>query len=148
MPGARAGARMIRDKERPRGRHKLIEVGFWAPLKDSRRERHVFGVFAELARAAGLAPEPYPDVQTCVDTLWAIRTPGEYNAVLGHLLKGRRIMAYMGHSPCRFCGKDNGCAEYSDGTYVWPEGFAHYLTEHGVKPPEKFVRHCTGRSAR
>lgn len=30
----------------------------------------------------------------------------------------------------------------SDGTFVWPEGFAHYLEEHAVRPPQEFVQHA------
>ncbi len=29
----------------------------------------------------------------------------------------------------------------TDGTYGWPQGFAHYVEAHGVRPPEEFVRH-------
>jgi len=56
--------------------------------------------------------------------------------------------AYMGYSTCRICGKDNGTADFSDGFYVWPEGFAHYLSEHKVRPPATFVLHALGRVKR
>ena len=36
---------------------------------------------------------------------------------------------------------DMGCRELSDGTYVWPEGLAHYVEEHNVRLPQQFVDH-------
>ena len=51
----------------------------------------------------------------------------------------------MGYSPCRICGVDNGAAEYTDGTYVWPEGLAHYIYDHAVRLPEDLVRHAKDR---
>jgi len=46
---------------------------------------------------------------------------------------------------CRLCSKCLGARDRIDGTYVWPEGFEHYLREHGVRPPEEFVRHVLSR---
>ena len=43
---------------------------------------------------------------------------------------------------CRFCNEFNGTGELTDGTYVWPEGLAHYVTEHNVRLPEGFVSHA------
>lgn len=34
-----------------------------------------------------------------------------------------------------------GCTTLTDGKYVWPEGLAHYISEHSVCPPEEFVKH-------
>ena len=47
-----------------------------------------------------------------------------------------------GHSPCRLCDRStNGCAEHSDGLYLWPSGLTHYLSAHAVKPPQDFIDH-------
>ncbi|CBN76468.1 conserved unknown protein [Ectocarpus siliculosus] len=32
-----------------------------------------------------------------------------------------------------------GCTTLTDGKYVWPEGLAHYIEEHAVRPPDDFV---------
>lgn len=48
---------------------------------------------------------------------------------------------YRGMSTCRFCKKWNGNCDFTDGSYVWPQGFSHYLREHDVKPPSEFVEH-------
>ena len=37
-----------------------------------------------------------------------------------------------------------GCTTLTDGKYVWPEGLAHYVSEHAVRLPEDFVRHSLG----
>ena len=34
-----------------------------------------------------------------------------------------------------------GGTDLSDGHYVWPFGFAHYVEAHGVKPPQEFIDH-------
>jgi hypothetical protein len=39
---------------------------------------------------------------------------------------------YMGSSECRICGIRNGSHEYVFESWVWPEGYSHYLTEHNV----------------
>jgi hypothetical protein len=41
-----------------------------------------------------------------------------------------------------FCmTKEMGCSALTDGVYVWPEGFAHYIRRHGVKPSDQFITH-------
>lgn len=50
---------------------------------------------------------------------------------------------YKGYSPCRICGLNNGSAEYRfalDGetTFIWPEGYMHYIRDHGVRPDPDF----------
>jgi hypothetical protein len=43
------------------------------------------------------------------------------------------------------CGVANGSAEFTDGTYVWPEGLAHYVDEHHVRLPEAVLEHIRRR---
>lgn len=38
---------------------------------------------------------------------------------------------------------NNGNIELSDGYYVWPDGLAHYASEHAVRLPERFVAHVS-----
>lgn len=62
-------------------------------------------------------------------------------------MPGRRVVLrewtpyYMGYSPCRLCGMNNGALELSDGVYVWPEGLRHYVVDHDVRLPQEFVSH-------
>ena len=55
--------------------------------------------------------------------------------------RGQVYRAYLGESVCVICGAQNGSLELSDGTYSWPEGFAHYVSAHNVRPPIEFERH-------
>lgn len=80
-----------------------------------------------------------PDPHDFVDPAW---DQGERRAVIAYLCSGRQFASWRGWSRCRFCGVHNGSRCLEDGTYVWPEGFAHYLEVHAVRPPHEFVRHA------
>jgi hypothetical protein len=83
-----------------------------------------------------------PDPRDFVDPTW---DEHDRNVVASYLLEGFVAHAFMGYSPCRLCDKgDNGDLDRTDGTYVWPSGLAHYLTEHGVRLPDEFVSHVWG----
>lgn len=81
-----------------------------------------------------------PHPQDFVDVSWDRM---EKHLVLDHLRRGIRVRSYMGLSWCRFqCGEhEMGCAEFSDGVYLWPEGYVHYVEKHAVKPPQDFIDH-------
>ena len=54
-------------------------------------------------------------------------------------LAARYVRVTKGVSLCRLCGRPNGNKDYLlvvDPTrrYLWPSGYLHYLTEHGVAP--------------
>ncbi|MEV0286470.1 hypothetical protein AB0H36_20355 [Kribbella sp. NPDC050820] len=59
-----------------------------------------------------------------------------------YLSSGTTVVSYMGLSPCRMCGNQNGALEFSDGTYQWPEGLAHYVYDHAVRVPAELVEHA------
>lgn len=96
-------------------------VGFWRPSIDD--------------DSSGL---PHP--RDAVDATWP---PRERERVVRYLRKGRVTMAYMGYSRCRFeCGigwSHMGSCDLSDGRWVWPQGYAHYVDHHAVKPPAEFL---------
>lgn len=48
---------------------------------------------------------------------------------------------YLGYSICRICNKKNGCCEYFDEYYRWPEGYIHYLKEHNVAIDDEFKKY-------
>lgn len=106
------------------------KVGFW---RDP-REPHTF---------------QFPDPQDAVDPEW---DPVERAAVIAYLRAGRHDIPFSGHSWCRFkCGipnADMGAWDLTDDVYTWPEGFAHYLEKHDVKPPDAFLAHVRSRLAR
>lgn len=88
------------------------------------------------------------DPLKCVDATWV---GPERDAVIAHLRAGRVVERYLGDSWCRFkCGASGevmGCADLTDDTYVWPEGYVHYLEEHHLKPPQEFIAHVLKRRA-
>ena len=86
----------------------------------------------------------YPDPHDRVDPNWPEH---ERLAVARYLREGREYRACLGYSWCRFgCGSsDMGSRDLADDVYVWPEGFAHYLEQHDVKPPEGFLEHVRQR---
>ena len=45
-----------------------------------------------------------------------------------------------GSSTCRVCECENGSVEFYRENFVWPSGLAHYIKEHGYKPPEDFIK--------
>jgi hypothetical protein len=48
----------------------------------------------------------------------------------------------MGYSPCRLCDNvTNGNLDLTDGSYLWPQGLAHYVRDHHVRLPAEFVAH-------
>lgn len=63
------------------------------------------------------------------------------DVVANYLNQGAFIEQYRGSSWCRICNCSNGSVELTDGTYVWPNGLAHYVREHKVRLPEEFIQH-------
>ena len=73
-----------------------------------------------------------------VDENWDVT---QRELVIAYLEAGQTRFSFRGCSRCRFCGKMNGSRCLTDGTYIWPSGFVHYLREHGVKPTAEFIQH-------
>ena len=94
-----------------------------------------------------LADEDLPAPQELVGELpWEVRmTLGRY------LTNGLHLVQSRGYSWCRFeCGiKDSGMGSWdlTDGTWVWPQGLAHYVDAHGVVLPEEFVTQALSGAA-
>jgi len=59
--------------------------------------------------------------------------------LINYLENGEALVAYKGSSMCRICHRLNGSKDLTDGTYVWPEGLAHYVREHGTPLPDDFL---------
>ncbi|MEV8511940.1 hypothetical protein [Dactylosporangium sp. NPDC051484] len=82
------------------------------------------------------APEGLPDV---CDFVSAVDSAVQ-RAVAAYLRSGAVFAVAAGVSVCRLCGAANGSAEQTDGEhFVWPEGLAHYVEEHGVCLPDEVV---------
>lgn len=82
-------------------------------------------------------PEGLPDVCEFVS---AEPDVAVQRAVAAYLRSGTTFVVAAGLSVCRLCGAGNGGGEQTDGEYfVWPEGLAHYVEEHGVRLPDEVV---------
>jgi hypothetical protein len=93
--------------------------------------------------AGGPAPG-WPSVTGFVDEHWDLT---ERDLVASYLEQGYIPWVQAGISPCRMCGRPNGYAERTDGVYLWPDGLAHYVREHGVRPPVSVIRHIVRAGA-
>lgn len=115
----------------------LILIGFWAPprIKSS-------GLLdAMLISLSTLTHANLPDPKNFIDLNWSAT---ERAAIIGYLRLQKTTQYYFGDSTCRICSKQNGNAEQSDGVYLWPSGYVHYLEDHGVKPDVSFIEHVLG----
>jgi len=83
-----------------------------------------------------------PDPGVLVDESW---DDDDRHVVAVYYARGTVARSFMGYSPCRLCGMNNGAVEYTDGVYAWPEGFVHCIEEQGVRPPAEVVEHALTR---
>lgn len=102
----------------------------------------VHDAFMTSLRLVGYWDGLFPDVHDLVDHEWS---EDERDAVSQSIAAGTMARVFMGYSTCRFCGVSNGYAEFTDGTYIWPQGLQHYVDEHGVRLPREFVDHAVRR---
>ena len=86
-----------------------------------------------------------PDPYNFVDLTW---NKTERDKVIIYLNCGITVAHWCGWSDCRFCDCMNGSTCLSDGVYVWPEGFEHYLEKHNVKPDQQFIDHVLNNIAK
>jgi hypothetical protein len=84
-----------------------------------------------------------PAANAFVDMTW---NEDERHIVSMYFARGTIARTFMGLSICRICGAKNGSVEYTDGVYAWPEGFAHYIDEHRLRPPSDIVSHALAMS--
>ena len=63
--------------------------------------------------------------------------------LLAYLRAGTTLVRYPEASFCRFACSEQvmGRIDQTDGTFVWPDGLAHYLERHDVRLPDHFTNH-------
>ena len=98
----------------------LIRVGYWESDTDDR----------------------WPDPRSMVDPEL---DEDERNELVSYLQRGFVVRSWMGYSPCRICGANNGDLDVTDGVYIWPDGLAHYVDAHSVRLPIRFTDHIQAR---
>nr|WP_299854515.1 hypothetical protein [Sphingomonas bacterium] len=67
---------------------------------------------------------------------WQAR--GEFVGQLRRVESVAERVSYRGFSLCRLCGARNGSIEFRHDKWCWPEGFAHYVESHDVRPSAGF----------
>lgn len=102
----------------------LLPIGFWY----SKEEPHL--------------PKP----KRFIDPSW---NSEERQIVLGYLDSCQAVGHYKGSSTCRLCGDErNGSCDLADDKFVFPSGFAHYISDHHLRPSKRFIRHVLRRVRR
>jgi len=96
-----------------------IEIGYWKEPENPR--------------------SALPDPRDHVDPSWDRE---ERAHVVAYLRLAPVCRIWRGRSYCRFCQCANGSKCLSDGKYIWPSGFAHYVQKHDVRPPQDFIDHA------
>ncbi len=89
-------------------------------------------------RAQGRLPWPIPEMD------WEGRA--RFLQLLGQVEQHAFAVRYRGISKCRICGKDNGSKGLCVAEWEWPEGFRHYIEEHGVRPTKDFESFILSRT--
>jgi hypothetical protein len=80
---------------------------------------------------------PWPE--DYIDETW---NAAEKAVVISYIRKQTQsAQQWRGFSACRLCGETLGTQCLTDGTYIWPEMFEHYLEAHSCKPPQVFIDH-------
>lgn len=85
-----------------------------------------------------------PHPKEFIDKTWDAEERGK---VIAYLENSHRMPYFQcGPSWCRLCWfdkqpQDIGTQDLTDGTWLCPEGFVHYLKKHKVKPPDEFLEH-------
>lgn len=107
---------------------KLKCVGYWSTDSNA------------LINTPDLLPDP-ADLASYVSSYVCPLEPDE-NKVMNYLGSGVTFVHWRGLSWCRICNNEfNGSKCLTDGTWIWPEGLSHYISEHSLQLPGEFVEH-------
>ena len=83
---------------------------------------------------------PHPSAY--VDETWDAE---ERRQVVEYIREAPVYLLWKGWSWCRFgCKGHFGTKDLTDGAWIFPEGLAHYVECHGVKPSDDFLAHIRG----
>lgn len=83
----------------------------------------------------------WPDPGNLVDPEWRL---AERDQIAAYLKRGIRFRECLGYACCRLGDvpeKEMGCADLSDGRYIWPEGLWIYVARFDVRIPDDMVEH-------
>ena len=92
------------------------------------RATNAFGWWSETVR-----PETFVDLEWDAD---------ERERMASYLNAANACVVWAGRATCRMgCQGWIGSTDKTDGVWTFPEGLAHYVRVHRVKPPAEFLDH-------
>lgn len=121
-----------------------VQVGFWPVIfgpPPSKEERRLLPEKSKLMDQDIQESEAIRQaaLDEATDPQWRLDHPDEYKAVIEFLSHPDFKEAYMGSSSCKVCGCRNGSYDFYRRPFVYPEGYLHYVTQHGFKPPRMVI---------
>ena len=96
---------------------KLVHVGYWRKYKDIEDTKENL---------------PWPEEGNL--------SLEDKRKITDYLIKGKEYAAWRGYSICRICGQINGSTCLTDGEFVYPEGYAHYILHHNIVPDVRLLK--------
>lgn len=128
----------------------LIPIGYWNDTPVEPTDAPPTPRSATTA-ATTRGDTEWPSPADAVDLTWRHEGYGAAALVEAYLRRAPVESWEMARSWCRWrCGDEvnMGVAAHTDGVYVWPEGYAHYVAVHHVRPPDGFCRHVAAVAGR
>jgi len=89
----------------------------------------------------------YPDPKNLMNSEFYKKNWKIKSQLTAYIKSGKPCNFYRGFSSCRICGKILGSHERTDGTYIWPDQLEHYILEHNVLLPQKFIDYVMTKEA-
>lgn len=103
-----------------------------------------------MLKSIGFWPEKYDEYHPPLFLVDAAFDESNCKKITEYLTQGEELFAWLGFSHCRFrCEVENdemGCRDLTDGEWVWPEGFSHYIQNHKLSLPIDFIEHIKSRN--
>jgi hypothetical protein len=122
---------------------RLKALGYWCPPTLAvMRNRHgpadpYVKFLAEDHDAEARSGKPFlPDPAKLIEILGRVTYD---DRIPRYLEAGRSLGFSMGFATCRCCGvagPEMGSSDLTDGVWVWPEGFSHYVRSHSLPLPD------------
>ena len=123
----------------------MILIGYWRPKKalcksynPSTMIKNGKVIDDDFWRDSEDDKYPWPE-DIITPNFW--KDPQEKEKIVSYLKSGSPCNHYRGSSWCRICKECLGSFERTDGIYIWPDKFEHYVECHDISLPDKFIEH-------